>query len=69
MRARVLSANGISPTGGCLQDKIVALSDANAVLDAAAHEAKAAQSRVQQGKVSKACSIKALLLLKTGAAA
>ena len=44
----------MSPTSGCLQDKIVVLSDANAVLDAAAHEAKAAQSRTQQEKVSKA---------------
>ena len=44
---------------GCLQDKIVLLSDANAVLDAAAHEAKAGQSRIQQEKVSKAYSIKA----------
>ena len=34
-----------------LQEKIVSLSDANATLDAAAHEAKAAQNRVQQEKV------------------
>ena len=54
MQARVILENGMSPTSGCLQDKIVVLSDANAVLDAAAHEAKAAQSRTQQEKVSKA---------------
>lgn len=34
-----------------LQDKVVSLSDANAALDAAAHEAKAAQNRIQQEKV------------------
>ncbi len=34
-----------------LQDKTVSLSDANATLDAAAHEAKAAQNRTQQEKV------------------
>ena len=34
-----------------LQEKIVSLSDANATLDAAAHEAKAAQNRIQQEKV------------------
>ena len=36
----------------CLQDKIVSLSDANATLDAAAHEAKAAQNRTQAEKVT-----------------
>ena len=35
----------------CFQDKIMALSDVNAALDAEAHEARAARSRLQQETV------------------
>lgn len=39
------------PVLAAVQDKVVALSDTNAVLDADAHEARAARSRLQQDKL------------------